>query len=340
MKKKLLTCFIISALTLMTACGAANKKNEKVITPVPKVEVKPVETKTETKVLAPEVKPVRNETPKVEKLEPKTEEKTTEKPNIIILVVSKEEAADIIKSILPNGNVEIKGLKTETLDTKKENKTENIVKTEITEPKIITEEKKEIAVVTPVVLEKETPKVEKKELPTVVTVEKPVVLEEKKELTKTEVSAVDKNSDTDKDGVPDYLDSYPNEVLKTTLLSQGIQKVVITDTMKETDTILTAQMAEELDKIAAIMKKDKSLKIKIVAHTNNIGNETVNLKLSEKRALLAETYLNSKGVPLDYVATAWKGGSEPMVNNDTKENRAKNKRLEVIFYIVNIKAKK
>jgi outer membrane protein OmpA-like peptidoglycan-associated protein len=92
-----------------------------------------------------------------------------------------------------------------------------------------------------------------------------------------------------------------------------------------------------LDIIANIMKKDKTLKIKIVAHTNNIGNETVNLKLSEKRALLAKAYLNKKGIPLNYVATAWKGGSEPMVSNDTKENRAKNKRLEVIFYIANVK---
>jgi outer membrane protein OmpA-like peptidoglycan-associated protein len=98
-----------------------------------------------------------------------------------------------------------------------------------------------------------------------------------------------------------------------------------------------AEMQEELDLIASIMKKDKTLKIKIVAHTNNIGNETVNLKLSEKRALLAKAYLNKKGIPLNYVATAWKGGSEPMVSNDTKENRAKNKRLEVIFYIANVK---
>lgn len=341
MKKKLLVLFCMSALILLNGCGSSEKKKSKEVLPVVKKEVTSVSV---VKPVVNEVKPEVKETPLPVKIETKSETKTEEKPNIIIVVFSNEEAAEMVKSIMLNGNYEIKGNKSEVIEIKKENKVEKKPEVKIetkVEPiteKVVKEEKKEIP--TPVVAEKEIIKTEKKDISLEEVGEKIAEeLNNKKDSEKVEEKD-NKNIDIDKDGIPDYLDFAPNQILKDTLIAQGIQKVIITDDMKEADIKLSVQMTDELDKVIVAMKKDKTFKIKIIAHTNNIGDENVNLKLSEKRVVIAKNYLISKGIPADYVAVDWKGGSVPMVENDTKENRAKNKRLEVIFYIANIKVKK
>lgn len=337
MKKKLSLFLFALLLVFITACSSSDKKKGKEAVPVKKEEVKnvvPIATPNEVKPVVNPVKEEKIETAKIPepKVEEKIVEKVIEKTNIIFIVATKEEASTLINSILANGKI----------DDKNMINISNNIKQEIYEKPTPKEEKKEekkdltpVLTSVPVV---ETSKIDDKKIPVVEKVENNNIVNTVEEIALTKIdTTIDKKTDTDKDGLPDYFDAFPNEVLKTSLINKGIQKVIISDRMKETDTILTTEMQEELDMIANIMKKDKTLKIKIVAHTNNIGNETVNLKLSEKRALLAKAYLNKKGIPLNYVATAWKGGSEPMVSNDTKENRAKNKRLEVIFYIANVK---
>lgn len=346
MKKKLSVLSLISAIILLTGCSSSEKEKPKEPIPIVKTEVKPVAAEiktviTEVKAVTTETKPAVTEV----KSEIKTGEKTSEKTNVIIIVVSKEEASEILKSIISDGNYEIKGLKAEPMETKTEIKPEIKIENKpvVSTEKIVKEEKIIPLTTAVTVAEATTVKVEKnnsvEEKITEKIKEEVTVKKEETPITVTLPSTDNNNADSDKDGIPDYLDDFPNQILKETLIAQGVQKLIIPDDMKETDNSLTPQMREELDKIAAIMKKDKTLKIKIISHTNNIGDEKVNLKLSEKRAAIAETYLNSRGIPLNYVAIDWKGGSMPIVNNDTKENRAKNKRLEIIFYIVNVKTK-
>lgn len=334
MKKKFLVLFLVSTLFLLNGCSSSSKKKAKEPTPVVKKEITPV---VEVK---PEVKSAPIVAKQEIKEEIKEENKPKEVPNIIIVVLSKEDALEVINAIVPTAKYEIKGLEkiqTETKqDLKSEIKPETKLETPVVTNKIVESKKVETNLVVANLENKEPVKIEQKEpVSEKIIVENKIVAEPVKPK-----QEIDKISDTDKDGLPDYLDSVPNQVLKETLIAQGIQKVIITDDTKETDNKFTPQMMDELDKIAAIMKKDKTLKIKIIAHTNNIGDEKVNLKLSEKKSIMAENYLNSKGIPLDYVATDWKGESMPLVSNDTKENRDKNKRLEIIFYIVNLKSKK
>jgi OOP family OmpA-OmpF porin len=71
--------------------------------------------------------------------------------------------------------------------------------------------------------------------------------------------------------------------------------------------------------------------ILISGHTDDVGSEETNLKLSEQRAKAVKGWLfNQGGVPLERLKTAGKGSSEPLVNNDTEANRAKNRRIEFI----------
>lgn len=78
---------------------------------------------------------------------------------------------------------------------------------------------------------------------------------------------------------------------------------------------------------AAVFCADST--ILISGHTDNVGSEEDNLKLSEQRAKAVKGWLfNEGGVPLERMKTAGKGSSEPVASNDAEEGRAKNRRIE------------
>ena len=66
-----------------------------------------------------------------------------------------------------------------------------------------------------------------------------------------------------------------------------------------------------------------------VGHTDSIGSDAYNQKLSERRAASVKTYLTSKGVPADRIYTEGKGETQPVASNATREGRAQNRRVEV-----------
>lgn len=84
----------------------------------------------------------------------------------------------------------------------------------------------------------------------------------------------------------------------------------------------------ELDKLLQLMTDNPNLHIQIGGHTDNIGNDADNLKLSENRAKAVADYLISKGI--DASRLTWKGygKTKPVADNSTEEGRAKNRRTE------------
>ena len=64
-------------------------------------------------------------------------------------------------------------------------------------------------------------------------------------------------------------------------------------------------------------------------HTDSVGTEAYNLKLSMRRANAVKAFLVSKGIPADRVFTEGKGESKPVASNRTSEGRAKNRRVDV-----------
>lgn len=80
---------------------------------------------------------------------------------------------------------------------------------------------------------------------------------------------------------------------------------------------------------AAILCADST--ILISGHTDDVGSEEDNLRLSEQRAKAVKGWLfNRGGVPLERLKTAGKGATEPLAGNDTEEGRAQNRRIEFI----------
>ena len=76
--------------------------------------------------------------------------------------------------------------------------------------------------------------------------------------------------------------------------------------------------------------KDINLEVIIaVGHTDSIGTDAYNQKLSVRRSEAVKAYLVSKGIEQNRVYTEGKGELQPVADNKTKEGRAKNRRVEI-----------
>jgi len=66
-------------------------------------------------------------------------------------------------------------------------------------------------------------------------------------------------------------------------------------------------------------------------HTDSVGTDAYNQKLSERRAAAVKDYLVSKGIPSAKITTIGKGESQPVATNKTAEGRQKNRRVDIEF---------
>ena len=70
-------------------------------------------------------------------------------------------------------------------------------------------------------------------------------------------------------------------------------------------------------------------KVKFVGHTDNIGQASYNQQLSEKRAQSVATIFLANGFQQQNIYIIGRGAEQPLVNNDTDEHRAKNRRVNI-----------
>lgn len=86
----------------------------------------------------------------------------------------------------------------------------------------------------------------------------------------------------------------------------------------------------ELTKLVQLMNDNPSVKIQINGHTDNVGNDADNLKLSESRAKAVVDYLISKGVEAKRLSSKGFGETQPVADNSSEEGKALNRRTEFI----------
>jgi type IX secretion system PorP/SprF family membrane protein len=87
--------------------------------------------------------------------------------------------------------------------------------------------------------------------------------------------------------------------------------------------------AQYLDDLAKALTDNPELKIQLIGHTDNVGSEKFNLKLSQYRAQTMKDYLVDAGVEESRIITGGKGMKEPLNDNSTEEKRALNRRVEL-----------
>ena len=86
----------------------------------------------------------------------------------------------------------------------------------------------------------------------------------------------------------------------------------------------------EIQNLVTFLNENKTLKIKIIGHTDDVGNDQNNLILSEARAKAVFDALIGYGVETSKLAYEGRGEREPITQNDTEEGRSKNRRTEFI----------
>jgi outer membrane protein OmpA-like peptidoglycan-associated protein len=84
----------------------------------------------------------------------------------------------------------------------------------------------------------------------------------------------------------------------------------------------------ELERLVAFLKLNPTIKIKVSGHTDNQGDDNLNMKLSENRAKAVVNYLISAGISPDRLTYIGYGETTPIDTNQTLEGRAKNRRTE------------
>ena len=84
-----------------------------------------------------------------------------------------------------------------------------------------------------------------------------------------------------------------------------------------------------LDEAVLILKKNPAMKVEIDGHTDNRGSAVYNMNLSERRAKAVMKYFVDNGVEAQRLTTKGFGFTQPTVSNNTKEGRAKNRRVEL-----------
>ncbi|HEV7837636.1 MAG TPA: OmpA family protein [Gemmatimonadaceae bacterium] len=89
---------------------------------------------------------------------------------------------------------------------------------------------------------------------------------------------------------------------------------------------------ENLKELAASLNRYPDSQLLIVGHTDNVGDDAYNQRLSERRANSAAAYLAAQGVARTRVATSGKGEAEPVTTNDSEVGRQQNRRVEVAIY--------
>ena len=87
---------------------------------------------------------------------------------------------------------------------------------------------------------------------------------------------------------------------------------------------------EKLAKVSGIFLAYPGLKLQVEGHTDSVGSDDFNQRLSEQRAGVVRDYLVAQGVSSDAVTAAGFGKTRPVASNDTIEGRQQNRRVEIV----------
>ena len=117
------------------------------------------------------------------------------------------------------------------------------------------------------------------------------------------------------------VEKLPNDVVRITMTSH---------TAFDTDSVnIKPAFHSTMDKLADVVVRYGKTTLTIVGHTDNVGTNQYNQKLSERRAVSVAQYFESRHVSPLRLATLGKGEGEPVASNNTESGRSANRRVEI-----------
>ncbi len=164
-------------------------------------------------------------------------------------------------------------------------------------------------------------------------------------------------NDSDKDGVSDYFDRCPNtpvgiqvdgagceiKVTSTTTVVNPVRVVVteedrriVADAIRNLEfdfgkSTLRSTSYPTLNRVADLLKS-KDFSLKLAGHTDYVGSDAANMKLSKDRSESVKSYLVSQGANSSRIEAIGYGESQPIATNKTAIGRQDNRRVEFTLY--------
>ncbi len=169
--------------------------------------------------------------------------------------------------------------------------------------------------------------------------------------------------DSDGDGVADYFDKCPNtprgvkvdgsgcalpvappppapdtvtKVINNTYVITEEDKRIVSEAIRNLEfdfgkATIRPRSLPYLDRVAAILIK-KGFSLRLAGHTDAIGSETANMKLSKDRAESVKNYLVSQGANNGKIEATGYGKTQPIATNKTEAGRQQNRRVEFTLF--------
>ena len=127
------------------------------------------------------------------------------------------------------------------------------------------------------------------------------------------------------------LDALQSKMISVKKSARGIILSMSDILFKSGKATLTNNLKTSLAKIAGIMTVYKEADLMIEGHTDNKGSESLNQRLSEKRASNVMDFLIEQGLPSSRLKSKGFGFSLPIASNETKAGRAQNRRVDIVI---------
>ncbi|BAK72497.1 MAG: OmpA family protein [Arcobacter sp.] len=138
--------------------------------------------------------------------------------------------------------------------------------------------------------------------------------------------------DTDGDGVIDNLDECPDTMKGAKVDAVGCMTLINLNINFDTDkSVIKDSYNSRVAEFAKMMKANPKLKASIEAHTDSVGSNAYNQKLSERRAASTVKALTDLGVDSTKIKAVGYGETRPVATNATVEGRAENRRVEAVM---------
>lgn len=152
--------------------------------------------------------------------------------------------------------------------------------------------------------------------------------------TKVDATGCPIDGDADGDGVKDSKDQCPGTPAGAKVNDVGCEvgEIVLRGVVFDTGSdVLKPQSQLILDSVASGLAKQPGTKVEIRGHTDDVGNEALNMDLSRRRAEAVKAYLADKGVRAEDMTTVGLGEMQHIAPNDTAEDREQNRRVTLQF---------
>jgi OOP family OmpA-OmpF porin len=146
-------------------------------------------------------------------------------------------------------------------------------------------------------------------------------------------SGITKTEAIDYDRIENIVKKYiPSEIIREVIVEKPVPQesnwVLVGVNFNFNKSELRPESYPILLHAVKVLNSNPNLKVEIIGHSDNLGEEKFNLKISLERAQTVKSYLIGKGIDSNRLSVSGKGSAEPISDNNTANGRAMNRRIE------------